>query len=138
MTRKRREAIVRHARTLLADPAAFSHAGRRPLRPYQAECARAVARSVLRGEGKTFTVMFARQMGKNETSALLEAYLLALFAGRGGSMVKAAPSFKPQIVNSILRLKDMLNRHPLTRTRWAPQFGYMVRVGHANIAFLSA
>ncbi|HLJ68822.1 MAG TPA: hypothetical protein VKX16_15815, partial [Chloroflexota bacterium] len=108
------------------------------LRWYQAECGRAIARSVVRREGKVFTVMFARQMGKNETSAQLEAYLLALFAARGGMIVKAAPSFKPQIINSLLRLRSVLERHPLTMTRWRSTFGYMLGVGRASCTFLSA
>jgi len=123
---------------LFSDIAAFSAGGQRPLRMYQAECARAVARSVLRQQGKVFTVMFARQMGKNETSAQLEAYLLALYARRGGAIVKAAPSFKPQLVNSILRLKETLDRSPLTRGRWRPVFGYMVQLERASTIFLSA
>jgi hypothetical protein len=126
------------ARRLFGDIGIWSTASARPLRAYQAECARAIVRSVIRREGRTFTVMFARQMGKNETSAQLEAYLLALYAGRGGSMVKAAPSFKPQIVTSMLRLKDTLNAHPLTRGRWQPAYSYMMRLDQAQIAFFSA
>jgi hypothetical protein len=126
------------ARALLQDISSFSLAGLPPLRAYQAECARAVARSVLLGQGRVFTVMFARQMGKNETSAQLEAYLLALFSRRGGTIVKAAPSFKPQIINSMLRLKDTLDRSPLTRGSWQPAFGYLVRLGRAQVAFFSA
>jgi hypothetical protein len=126
------------AASLLSSPRVFSAGGPRPLRPYQADCAQAIATSVARHQGKIFTVMFGRQMGKNETSALLEAYLLALFSGKGGSIVKAAPSFKPQIVNSILRLKETLDSSPLTRNRWQPQFGYMMRLGRATCAFLSA
>jgi hypothetical protein len=97
-----------------------------------------VAASVVRQQGKIFTIMMARQMGKNETSAQLEAYLLRLYSGRGGQLVKAAPSFKPQIVNSILRLKDVLGSHPLTRDQWRPSYGYMLTLGRAGISFLSA
>lgn len=82
--------------------------------------------------------MFARQMGKNETSAQLEAFLMTLFAGHGGTIVKAAPSFKPQIINSLLRLKETLDLSPLTRGRWNPAFGYMVQLGRASTVFLSA
>lgn len=123
---------------LLQSPATFSAANARPFRPYQAEAANAIAQSVINNQGKTFTVMCARQMGKNELSAQLEAYLLTLYAHRGGSMVKSAPSFKPQIVNSILRLKDTLQNGPLTRGRWRGSFGYMVLLKNASISFLSA
>src|SRR5437870_12433052 len=68
----------------------------RPLRPYQAEIAAAIQASILGGKGHTFTVMMARQMGKNELSAHLEAWLLAHAAETGGTMVKAAPTFRPQ------------------------------------------
>ncbi len=130
--------IQHAASTLLSDIAPFSEAGGRPLRPYQAEVARAVLRSVLHGEGKVFTIMFARQMGKNETSAQLEAYLLALFGRRGGTVVKAAPSFKPQVITSMLRLRETLERNPLTRARWHSRFGYMIGIGAAVTAFFSA
>ena len=82
--------------------------------------------------------MFARQMGKNETSAQLEAYLLRLYAHAGGSLVKAAPSFKPQLVTSMLRLQSALSLSPLTRSRWRPRFGYILECGRASVTFLSA
>jgi len=129
---------IHASHVLLSDIERFSLAGPRPLRPYQVECARAVVRSVVRAEGKTITVMVARQMGKNETSAQIEAYLLALYARHGGSVVKAAPSFKPQIINSILRLKETLRASPLTHERSNPAFGYMLQLGAAGVTFLSA
>ena len=39
------------------------------LRPYQNEAAEAILRSALNGRGLTFTVVMARQAGKNELSA---------------------------------------------------------------------
>jgi hypothetical protein len=126
------------ARRLLEDIEPFSRSAGKPLRAYQAECARAIVRSVCAGDGRIISVMFARQMGKNETSAQVEAYLLALYARRGGTIVKAAPSFKPQLVTSMLRLKDALDANPLTHGRWKPAFGYMAAVGKACVTFLSA
>src|SRR5579872_4246672 len=113
-----------HLAARLSDLSSFSASAGRALRPYQVECARAVVDSVIHGRGRVITVMFGRQMGKNETSAWIEAYLLALYARRGGTIIKAAPSFKPQIINSLLRLKQVLDAGPLTRTRWSPSFGY--------------
>jgi hypothetical protein len=78
--------------------------------------------------------MFARQMGKNETSAQLEAFLLSQNAERGGTIVKAAPTFKPQTITSMLRLKEVLSASPETATRWQPQYGYMLRLEKASIA----
>src|SRR5579864_1281223 len=123
--------------TLLSNIETWSAISGRALRPYQAECARAILDSVCRQKGHTFTVMFARQMGKNETSAQLEAYLLLLFALRGGSMVKAAPSFTPQINTSMLRLKEVLDRHPATQGVWQQSYSYMIALGRARIAFFS-
>ena len=123
---------------LLSDIGVWSAASGRALRAYQAECARAILSSVVGQEGRTYTVMFARQMGKNETSAQLEAYLLRLYAERGGIIVKAAPSFKPQIITSMLRLKAVLNAHPLTRGQWQPAYSYMVRLDKSQISFFRA
>ena len=64
------------------------------LRPYQVEIGKAVLNSVLNRRGLTFTVEIARQGGKNEFSAQLQVLLLTLFMGRGGNMVKTAPTLR--------------------------------------------
>jgi hypothetical protein len=57
----------RAVRQATRDIAAFSeHVLARPLRPYQAVIARAIVAGVLSGRGATFSVLMARQMGKNE------------------------------------------------------------------------
>jgi hypothetical protein len=125
-------------RRVLSSLGAFSrYAAPRPLRPYQLEVGEAILRSILRGEGKTFTVLMARQTGKNELAAQLEAYLLNLYAPHGGTIVKAAPSFKPQIVNSDLRLREILSA-PFCAGRWESHYGYMLQMGRARIMFFSA
>jgi hypothetical protein len=107
----------RLAVALAEDVRAFGRWGQLPaLRPYQLEVTRAVARSVIEGQGLTFTVLFPRQAGKNELSAQLEAFLLHRWSLRGGSMVTAAPTFRPQILTSRLRLERMLEGRP-RRTR---------------------
>ena len=129
-----RERALRH---LLSDLEPFSrHLVGVPLRPYQLEPARAILASVLQGRGLTFTVMMSRQAGKNELSAQLQGYLLTRFSRRGGSIVKAAPTFRPQIVNSMLRLQRVLD-NDLTRDRWTSQFGYVMSLGQAKIFFFS-
>ena len=95
----------------------------KPLYPYQAEIAEAILASVLDGQGRIFTVMMARQSGKNQLSAVLEAYLLTCLAE--GTIVKAAPTFTPQIINSRLRLLSLLDT-PLTRRRIWTNHGYIV------------
>jgi hypothetical protein len=126
------------ARRLLRDVGAFSrHALDRPLRPYQLEPARAIAASIRGGLGLTFTILFPRQAGKNELSAHLEAFLLLRHHRLGGTLVKCAPTFRPQIVNSLLRLERLL-RNPLTAGRWRRRQGYLLELGEATILFFSA
>jgi hypothetical protein len=67
--------------------------------------------------------MMARQMGKNQLSAVLEAYLL--FCMQQGSIIKAAPTYKPQIINSQLRLLSMCEA-PLLNERIWKAFGYII------------
>ena len=49
------------------------------LRPYQYQIAEAVFDSARRRKGLSFSVMIARQGGKNEISAWIEAALLLAF-----------------------------------------------------------
>jgi len=113
------------------------HVVGRELRSYQLEPAQAILDSIYRGSGLTFVVEMSRQAGKNELSAQLEAYLLALFQRAGGQIVKASPTFKPQTINSLNRLKARL-RNPWLRGLWRSSAGYIVRVGEAEAHFFSA
>lgn len=110
---------------------------KRPLRQYQLRPADAILHSVLHGHGETFAVMMSRQAGKNELSAQLEAYLLNLYRRRGGQMVKGAPTFKPQTVNSILRLTDRLN-NVWNANEYRRREGYIVELANARAFFFSA
>ena len=107
------------------------------LRPYQIEVGGAVLDSVLNRKGLTFSVEMARQGGKNELSAQLEVLLLTLFMGTGGNLVKCSPTFKPQTVVSMMRLKERLNDAGYARF-WIPELGYMVSLGRARQMFFSA
>lgn len=89
----------------------------KPLYPYQAEIAAAILASIRGGHGRIFTVMMARQSGKNQLSAVIEAYLLA--AHSAGSIIKAAPTFSPQIANSRERLRMLLNSCELQERVWS-------------------
>src|SRR5579863_2144929 len=95
----------------------------KPLYPYQSAVAEAVLSSVFGGQGRIITVMMSRQSGKNQLSAVLEAYLMVRMPQ--GTIVKAAPTFTPQIINSRLRLHSMLDT-PLTRERVWTSHGYIV------------
>jgi hypothetical protein len=107
------------------------------LRPYQKEIAVAVLDSVFRRKGLTFSVEIARQGGKNELSAQLELLLLTLFMVEPKNLVKCSPTFKPQTVISMMRLKDRLNDAGFYGL-WESELGYIVKLGHARAIFLSA
>jgi hypothetical protein len=109
----------------------------RPLRAYQLRPADAILQSVLHGEGRTFAVMMSRQAGKNELSAQLEAYLLNLYRRAGGQIVKGSPTFKPQTVNSILRLSDRLT-NPWNAKQYRRREGYIIELDAARAFFFSA
>jgi len=97
----------------------------RTMYPYQEMVGQAIIDSILEKKGLTITVMMARQSGKNEISAIVESYLLACM--ESGTLIKSAPTFKPQIINSRLRLLSMLE-NPLTAGRVWRSFGYMIGV----------
>jgi hypothetical protein len=125
-------------RAALADIEAFSSTIlEMPLRPYQAEVARAVLDAIDAGRGDTLTVLMPRQSGKNQLSAHLEAYLLTRRQWRGGSLVKCAPTFRPQVLVSIDRLLRALDNR-LTRGQAHRRDGHVVELGKARIAFYSA
>ena len=107
------------------------------LRPYQTDIARAVLESIENRRGLTFSVEIARQGGKNELSAHIELLLLTMFMARGGSAVKCSPTFKPQTIISMLRLKQRLDDFGFDGL-WTTEMGYIVRLGSARQVFLSA
>jgi len=85
----------------------------------------------------TFSVEIARQGGKNELSVHLEVLLLTMFMAAGGNAIKCSPTFKPQTIISISRLKERLNDFGFGGI-WFTEAGYMVRLGNARQIFLSA
>ena len=107
------------------------------LRPYQKEIARAVMDSVLNGRGLTFTVVLPRQSGKNEVQAHLLSWLLYRAGPRGGRMVSVSPTFHPQAIHSMERVRKYLDRSPGTSGRWSSS-GFLYRYDQARLQFLSA
>ena len=107
------------------------------LRPYQLEVARAAMDSIQKGMGLTFSVEIARQGGKNELSAHLEVLLLTLYVARGGNLIKCSPTFKPQTIISIERLKQRLDDFGFDGI-YHLQMGYILQLGNAKAIFLSA
>jgi len=87
--------------------------------------------------GLTFSAEIARQGGKNELSAHLEVLLLTLYMAGGGSLVKCSPTFRPQTVISIERLKERLVDFGFDGI-YRLQMGYILQLGNARAIFLSA
>jgi len=107
------------------------------LRDYQREVAVAVLDSIFSRKGLTFSVEIARQGGKNELSAQLELLLLTLFMDQPRNLIKCSPTFKPQTVISMMRLKERLNDAGFGGI-WVAEMGYIIRLGDARAIFLSA
>jgi len=107
------------------------------LRPYQNEVARAVLDSIQQGKGLTFSVEIARQGGKNELSAHLEVLLLTLYMATGGNLVKFSPTFKPQTIISMQRLKERLDEFACDGI-YHTEMGYIISLGSVREIFLSA
>ena len=70
----------------------------------------------------------ARQGGKNELSAQLELLLLTLYMAEPQNLIKCSPTFKPQTVISLMRLKDKLNDAGFSGI-WVTELGYIIRLG---------
>ena len=123
--------------TILSDFAAFSRAcyPAYALRAYQLEAARPILAAIEASRGGDFVIEFARQAGKDELLAQLQAFLMARYRIRGGQVVMAAPTYKPQCMISRRRLTQRLRTplHPGAR----PSEGYRVQCGEASSAFLS-
>jgi hypothetical protein len=111
-----------------------------PLYRYQLRWAQPALETIAARRNEVIVVEQPRQSGKNEGSAQLEVAVLARFGMQGGEMIKTAPTFKPQIVNSKLRFEARAamakERLPFLDVR--PSMGYMYRCVRAGISFLSA
>ncbi|HXH23087.1 MAG TPA: hypothetical protein VNN10_13770 [Dehalococcoidia bacterium] len=107
------------------------------LRPYQREAAGAILRAALRREGGPVSVQIARQGGKNELSAQVEVQLLTRSAHVARSIVKCAPTFRPQALISLERARRRFRDSGLGP--WTSvEGGNTLRLGLARVVFLSA
>lgn len=123
----------------LRDIGSFSRVGlpQFAMRGYQLEAARPLARHLLARSGEQFALVFSRQAGKDETLAQIIAWVLLRNATRGGTIVVAAPTLRPQALISRDRLCDRLLANPIT----APLVRVRDRsisVGNAQAVFVSA
>src|SRR5258708_13399974 len=68
----------------------------KPLYPYQELAGDTIIDSVVLSHRRTITIMCARQMGKNQLSAVVDAYFL--FAYESGPRGKSPLTFTPQFL----------------------------------------
>lgn len=110
------------------------------LHPYQTDWANYTIEVARSRRNETIVVEMPRQSGKNETSAQLEVSLLSQAARSGGDIVKCAPTWKPQIVNSKLRFEARSKQaaQRLSFLNFKPTQGYIYQCGRASLHFLSA
>ena len=108
-----------------------------PLYPYQLEAGLAILDSVLGRRGLTFTIVMARQAGKNELSSRVELLLLVKHIRLSVDGVKCAPTFEPQARISMRRLWGHIVQAGLDGNA-SREDGRAVRFGRARQLFLSA
>jgi hypothetical protein len=106
------------------------------LRPYQQEAGRSIVASVSERRALSFTVVMARQAGKNELSAQLELHLLMQNARLSVDAVKCAPTFEPQARISMQRLWARVIQAGVGAI--ASRESHAIRIGAARQLFLSA
>lgn len=107
------------------------------MRGYQITAARGVLAFLREGQGHKGCMVFSRQAGKDETLAQLIGFLLLRHSARGGSIVVAAPTAKPQAEITRSRVLERLLANPITRT-FVRTSNQTVHVGRARAVFLGA
>ncbi len=107
------------------------------MRGYQLEAAHPLAEHLLNRTGEQFAIAFSRQSGKDEMMAQVIAWVLLRNAERGGTIVVAAPTLRPQAMISRDRLRDRLLANPLTASLTKVS-DRTVSVGEAKAVFVSA
>lgn len=110
---------------------------RRPLRPYQADLANAIAQAAIRRSGDILTSIWPRQSGKNETLAHATLYLMYLYQRvPGATLIHTAPTYDPQARNALERVQELAAGHALLshlRRR-----DNTLTLGHARAIYISA
>jgi len=108
------------------------------LRPYQEAVSRAIIDSVINNRGLTFVVVFPRQSGKNELQSHIQAWLMFRYARKGGRIVSVSPTFKPQTINAMDRVRASLDRSPIARGIWKASSGFIFKFHASRLQFFSA
>lgn len=123
--------------TIRHDPVRWALASGIKLRPYQKSIALAVKKSIIEKRALTFVVVLPRQSGKNEVQRHLFAWLLFRSAFSGGSIVSVSPTFKPQTINAMDRVRISLDSNIGTRGQWRSSSGFIFRFHRSRLLFFS-
>ncbi|MBX3068874.1 MAG: hypothetical protein KF883_00100 [Thermomicrobiales bacterium] len=107
------------------------------LRAYQTAPAQAILESVRHQRGEQHAVVFSRQAGKDELLAQLVIQLLVEHRKTGGTIVLAAPTFRPQSLTMRDRVLERL-RFAARPIAFKAREGMILEVGRASARFLSA
>lgn len=108
------------------------------LRPYQQEISRAIVDSVINKRGLTFAIVLPRQSGKNELQSHILSWLMFRYARKGCRIVSVSPTFKPQVINQMDRVRASLDRSPVTRGAWKGSAGFIYKYQASRLQFFSA
>lgn len=139
-----KQALVELYKRALSDPEFHRKLEKRPgsakpLKPDQVFIIREIEGLMADGSGDTITVMLPRQYGKNEIAATVHERHLIRNVAIGGSIVRAAPTYKPQTVNSRRRLEKIARNDPLFDMKeFGWREGYIGEYGNAEVQFLSS
>lgn len=117
---------------------------RRPLLWPQVKAVKMVEQAMARAvrdahaKSETLIVRSARQTMKNEVAGCVHVRHLSRNQKVGGTILRTAPTYKPQLVNSKMRLEREINRDPfIDRRRLRHREGNIVQYGEAQVQFLS-
>jgi len=105
------------------------------LHPYQRLAAEEIIKSVFEADGRSFVIIFSRQSGKDEMLAIIFLFLMLRFNFWGCDIVSAQPTFKPQTINAMERLKKRGFNYGRALARTA---GYIMRFHQARVSYFSA
>ncbi len=109
-----------------------------PLFAPQTEAISLIEEHIKNKTGKVITVRSARQTMKNECSAMLCVRALLHYREQGGIYIRTAPTWRPQVLNSKLRVEKFLRMDPLINNDYHSREGFILQHGQAQLLFLSA
>lgn len=109
----------------------------KPLFWPQSVVCKAIERAMSARIANTIVVRSARQTMKNEVSSLIEGRALVRHQDVGGSIVKTAPNYEPQITTSKHRLETAASEDPFFERKLRWREGNIAQYGNARVQFLS-